>query len=406
MHSKLDQIILLLSYAARSDTKIASMVYERIIRPLLFVLDPEFVHRQTIRTGARLARSPVARRRLRSSFDVQFPELQIEAFGIRFKNPIGLAAGFDKQGYIYPLISDVGFGHMEIGSVSLLPWRGNPSPTLLRLPKDGGLINRPGLNSEGSEVIYHRLRGARFEIPTALNLVKTADPAIAGEEAIEDYLQNFARFYALADFITLNLSCPNTVEGRTFEDPSMLAPFLRKLKEDRVTLAREHGEKPVLVKISPDLIDAELDRVMVLASDHGINGIVIGNTTSRREGLKTPANLLSDFGFGGLSGRPLKRYIQEMVRKVSRRSEGRLAIVACGGVGCDPARHPAEEVWEYLQLGAALVQLHTGLIYRGPSVARTINEGLLNILRREGLPNLGEFFAGRSEAVKKCTTGS
>jgi dihydroorotate dehydrogenase len=334
---------------------------------------------------------------LRRIYNIQHQELRLELFGLKFENPVGLAAGFDKQGYIYRIIADIGFGHMEIGSISLLPWRGNPSPTLLRLPRDWGLINRLGLNSEGADAVKDRLSSARFAIPTGLNLVKTADPAIAGEEAIQDYLQSFVRLYPLADFITLNLSCPNTIEGRTFEDPELLAPFLKRLKDCEVQMARRSKAKPVLVKLSPDLDDNTLDRILDLARDYGLSGCVIANTTNRREELKTPGYILHNFGCGGLSGLPLKKYVQKMVRQVWIKSEGRLPIIACGGVGCDPKKHPAEDVWEYLNLGASLVQLHTGLIYRGPSISKLINNGLREILSKNKLSSLTEFFARRAD---------
>ena len=369
--------------------------YSKIARPLLFSLDPEFTHKQTIRTGAWISRSRLARSILRRTYNIQFPELRVQAMGLEFQNPVGLAAGFDKQAYIYPLIDDIGFGHIEIGSVSLLPWRGNPSPTLLRLPKDGALINRLGLNSEGAEAVARRLATAKLEIPVGINVVKTADPAISGDEAIEDFLQCFARLAPLGNFVTLNLSCPNTAEGRTFEDPEMLVPFLEKLSSLRAPLAADGTTKPVLIKVSPDLDDGRLDEILALARQHGIDGCVVSNTTTRRQNLQTPKKVLDDFGFGGLSGHPLKRYAQEMIGKVFARTKGQFLIVACGGVGCDPATHPAEEVWQYLRLGATLVQLHTGLIYRGPAITSIISRGLHEILKRERFFSLKDFFAQR-----------
>lgn len=377
------------------------MLYTRIARPLLFRLDPEFVHRQTIKTGHLLSKSRLARQLLRRIYSVQFQELQVKAFGLRFANPVGLAAGFDKQGLVYEIIAEIGFGHMEIGSISLCRWPGNPSPTLLRLPKDWGLINRPGLNSEGAEVVHGRLARSHFGIPIGINLVKTADPQIAGEQAIEDYLQNFLKFYAVADFITLNLSCPNTIEGGTFEDPELLAPFLKRVQERVVELAESREKKAILIKLSPDLEDATLSAILDLAAKHGISGCVIANTTARRENLRTPKQILDRFGFGGLSGRPLKPYVRDMVRTVSARTAGRFPIIACGGVGCDPDKHPAEEVWEYLNLGATLVQLHTGLIYCGPSIAGVINKGLVNILKKNNFPSLEAFLASRTGAVER-----
>ena len=332
-------------------------------------------------------------------YDVQFEELAVTAFGLHFKNPVGLAAGFDKHAETFSIIPDLGFGHMEIGSVSLQAWPGNPSPTLLRLPLDRGLINRPGLNSVGAEVVSARLRSARFVVPTALNLVKTADPKITGTEAIEDYVENFARFYSVADYITLNISCPNTAEGQTFEDPAILEPFMKRLRKREAELNTGGAIKPVLLKLSPDLDDKALDNVLEIGTRGSVSGYVIANTTVRREGLKTSASTLAAFGSGGLSGLPLTKYTPSMVRKVWERTGGALPIIAVGGIGCDPTKHPAEVVWDYFNMGASLVQLYTGLIYSGPSIVKTINRGLMDILRRERLSSLSEFFAKRRERL-------
>ncbi len=377
------------------NVQLAEMFYSQIARPILFRLSPEFVHGSTIKIGSLISKSSMACRLLRRIYDVQFPALKVKVWGIEFKNPIGLAAGFDKHGQVHPLMAALGFGHMEIGSVSHRFWAGNPSPTLLRLPQDWGLINRLGLNSVGSEIVCNRLQKLQFQTPLGVNLVKTADPEIAGEEAVTDYFQSFCRFYPVGDFITLNLSCPNTVEGRTFEDPKLLEPFLKKLQQHR--LESSSPFKPVLVKISPDLTDDELDQIMELCQSYEIDGCVIGNTTTRRENLKTPQSVLDSFGFGGVSGKPLKKYVQEMVGKVFRKTGGKFPIVALGGVGCDPEMHPAQEVWEYLNMGATLVQLYTGLIYRGPSLLSVANKGLVDILLQNEISSVGEFLEKRQD---------
>ncbi|MEE2839393.1 MAG: quinone-dependent dihydroorotate dehydrogenase, partial [Acidobacteriota bacterium] len=370
------------------------MLY-RLLRPLLFSMDPEFVHRQTIRLGRTLSRSSPARRLVKRIYGAQWKPLRVRVLGLDFDNPVGLAAGFDKQGELPGIIASLGFGHMEVGSISSRPWPGNPSPTLLRLPVDQGLINYLGLNSEGSEGVQKRLQKVEFRIPTGINLVKTADPEIAGEEAIEDYLDSVGKFYPLADYITLNLSCPNTVEGKSFEHPEFLQPFLSRLQEKRDEMEAGSPAKAFLVKLSPDLDDYRLGRLVELSLEHGIDGFVIGNTTSRREGLRTGQNLMSKFGPGGLSGRPLKKYIEQMIDKVFHLTGGRVPIVACGGVGCDPDEDPAGEVWGYLKRGATLVQMYTGLIYQGPSLVKRINRGLVNILQEEGISDLNEFLKSR-----------
>ncbi len=354
-------------------------------------MDPEFVHRQTIRLGRTLSRSSLARGFIRQVYGAQWNPLRVRVWGLNFENPVGLAAGFDKQGELPDIISALGFGHMEVGSISLRPWPGNPSPTLLRLPGDQGLINYLGLNSDGSEIVRARLERSEFHIPTGINLVKTADPRIAGEEAIQDYLESVARFYPLGDYITLNLSCPNTIEGKSFEDPELLEPFLGQLQE----LKAGSEVKPILVKLSPDLDDSGLDRLLELSQVYDIDGFVIGNTTSRRERLGTPEDILEQFGPGGLSGGPLKKYIEQMIDKVFRRTRGSVPIIACGGVGCNPDEDPAREVWGYLKQGASLVQVYTGLIYRGPSLVKRINRGLVKILQEEGISSLNDFLESR-----------
>jgi dihydroorotate dehydrogenase len=326
-------------------------------------------------------------------FDWQAPELAVDVMGLRFRNPIGLAAGFDKHAEIYPIAPDLGFGHMEIGSVSLLPWRGNPSPTLLRLPRDYGLINRPGLNSHGSRVVAARLEGSTFRIPTGLNLVKTADPAISGDEAIRDYVSVIEQFRRTGAFITLNLSCPNSADGRSFEDAALFTRLMAAI--DKSTWRSGDSTGRLLVKFSPDLDFAVLDSLIEIAESYTVSGYVISNTTARRDSLTTPREVLNRFGTGGLSGAPLKRYTMAMLEHVAGRVDGSRVLIACGGVGCDPTLDPANEVWEYLTAGASLVQLHTGLIYSGPSIVSRINKGLVRILEQVGVSSLTDFLANR-----------
>ena len=373
------------------------MLYTRLLRPVLFSFDPEKVHHRTLQLGQALSRSAFASRLIRRWYQVKTEGLGVRVWGLDFKNPLGLPGGFDKQGWLHPVIAALGFGHMEVGSVSLRPWAGNASPTLLRLPRDWALINRLGLNSDGAEAVYGRLAGTTFQTMTGINLVKTADPSIAGDQAVEDYVEDFKTFYDVAHFITLNLSCPNTCEGKTFEDPEMLEPFLGKIQEFRL---RSDSRKPVLIKLSPDLDDAGLDRVLALVEGHEMDGIVVGNATARHDCLVHPTAMEKVFQGSGLSGLPLKKYIAPMVEKVFSRTQGRIPVVACGGIGCDPTKHPAEEVWDYLRLGATLVQTYTGLIYQGPSLPRKILRELPRILKRNGFSSMNEFLEARGSSRK------
>lgn len=365
------------------------MFYSELVRPLLFKLDPERVHRRTIGLGRRLSRWSAGRTALRRFASWQSPKLSMELLGLTFRNPVGLAAGFDKHAEIYPLIADLGFGHMEIGSVSLRPWPGNPSPTLLRLPLDHGLINRPGLNSHGAEAVAARIGAAGFEIPTGINLVKTADPRIVSDEAIQDYAAVVEKFRQTGAFITLNLSCPNSADGRTFEDPELFSRLMAAV--DKSVWPSANSPRRLFIKLSPDLESPILNRLLEIAESFQVSGYVIANTTVRRELLKTPAPVLARFGPGGLSGAPIRPYTRAMVQHVARRVDRRRVLIACGGIGCDPKSDPSAEVWEYLNLGASMVQIHTGLIYSGPSIVGRINRGLVRILDRIGVSSLSEY---------------
>jgi len=367
--------------------------YSGAVRPLLFRLDPEFVHRSTIAFGRYLSRSSASRTALRRFANWQSPELRLELLGLVFRNPVGLAAGFDKHAEVYPLMADLGFGHMEIGSVSLRSWPGNPSPTLLRLPRDHGLINRLGLNSVGADAVAARLDGARFEIPTGLNLVKTADPGIASEDAIQDYVGVVERFRRTGSFVTLNLSCPNSGDGRTFEEPERFARLMEAIGQSAWRQTDSSGR--MFVKLSPDLDHPVVDRLLEIAESFQVSGYVIANTTVRRESLKTPVSVLNHFGRGGLSGAPVKPYTRALLQYIAGRVDRARVLIACGGIGCDPACDPAEEVWEYLNLGASMVQMYTGLIYSGPFTVGRINRGLAQILRRRGISSLAEYLGNR-----------
>jgi dihydroorotate dehydrogenase len=341
------------------------MVYELLLRPALFALDAETAHERTL---ALLARVGPALRPLRARLPaVDHPRLARTVWGLHFPNPVGLAAGFDKQAACLDAWEALGFGFVEVGTVTARPQPGNPRPRLFRLPADGALVNRLGFNSDGAERVARRLAATgRRRIPVGVNLGKSGEVPL--EAAVGDYLASFERLAPLADYVVVNVSSPNTPGLRDLQ----AAPRLRTLVESLVACnrtlppGRAGRPRPILVKLSPDLDDASLDAALDAALGAGAEGVVATNTTLRRDGLRTPGAEP-----GGLSGRPLAARSREVVARVHRRTAGRVPIVGVGGI-FSPADARA-----MLEAGATLVQVYTGLVYGGPLTPARICRGLL-----------------------------
>ena len=280
-------------------------------------------------------------------------------FGLTFKNPVGLAAGFDKNGEHIDVLTDLGFGFVEVGSVTARPAVGNPKPRLFRIPQDGGLINRMGLNNHGVAETAHRLSQSRRDIPIFVNIAKSPDPTIEGQEAIDDYIASIIGVHEHADVIVLNISCPNSGDGRTFEDPEWLKPLLKAVHN---TLSPTG--KPWLVKVSPDLDESSLSTVVGIAVECGVYGFTATNTTVSRDGLVTSSTQLKEIGPGGLSGAPLHQRALNTVRTIRGLTD--LPIIGVGGI------RTGIEAKAFLDEGASLVQMYTGFIYGGPGTVKKI----------------------------------
>jgi dihydroorotate dehydrogenase len=335
-----------------------------LIRALLFRLDPELAHGitlQLIRLAGALA--PV-RALLRAWFAV--PPRPVEAFGLKFQNLIGLAAGFDKDGLGWRGLACLGFGHIEVGTVTPLPQPGNPRPRLFRLVEERGLINRMGFPGRGANYVARHLRGSRPSgLVLGVNLGKSKDTPL--EEAARDYLSLMQTFAPLADYLAINVSSPNTLGLRSLQARDSLGDLLALLTEQRRAQMQQLGHPlPLLVKLAPDLTDEELDDALYAILSTGMDGVIATNTTTSREGLQTPLAREA----GGLSGVPLRQRSTEMIRQIHTRTQGKLPIIGVGGVS------NAEDVKEKLDAGAALVQLYTGLIYEGPGLVQKILRGL------------------------------
>lgn len=345
------------------------MSYDRLVRPLLFRLDPETAHHLAIRMlRLGLGLGPL-RGRVRSQNLATDPDLVVRTLGLRFPSPLGLAAGFDKNGYLPTLIRDLGFGFIEVGSVTARPWPGNPRPRLFRLPGERALVNRMGLGNHGAGVITARLTRGRHAvgIPVLINVAKTPDPAIEGEAGIQDYVTTILRVMGVADAVVLNVSCPNTEDGRTFEDPSLLDDLLRAARE----VLPAGTLPPLLVKLSGDLDAGRLREVLAITGAHAVDGIVAINTSVDRSLVSgVPAHELDAIGRGGLSGAPLKARARATVAAIRQQVGDDLPVIGVGGV------ETAEDARALREEGATLVEAYTGFVYGGPGFARRVARGL------------------------------
>jgi dihydroorotate dehydrogenase len=336
----------------------AGQAYERFVKPILFSLSAEAAHDLAIR-NLRAASALPSGLRLLERFKP--PPKPKTVFGLTFPNPIGLAAGFDKNGVAIPAWAALGFGFVEVGTVTAKAQPGNPKPRIFRYPEQGALINRLGFNNDGAEIVAARLRELRESsrwpaIPVGINIGKSKITPL--EEAVTDYLYSFRLLSPLADYIVLNVSSPNTPGLRSLQEHEALEQLLRAVREENQT-----SLKPVLLKIAPDLSLSELEQIVATSEQNGISGIIATNTTLDHSSVPAARNQT-----GGLSGRPLREKSTEFVRAITSRS--RLPVIASGGI------FDAESAREKLEAGAQLLQVYTGYVYRGPGLLREIVESL------------------------------
>ncbi|CAL9366206.1 Dihydroorotate dehydrogenase (quinone) [Actinosynnema sp. ALI-1.44] len=339
------------------------MVYKSVVRNVLFRMhggDAERIHETTLR--ALSAVSPLAKAVRRE------PAAERTVFGVRFPNPVGLAAGLDKNGRALPAWGALGFGFVEVGTVTRHPQPGNPKPRLFRLRDSEAIINRMGFNNDGALELANRLdRLGPLSVPLGISLGKSKVTPV--EEAVEDYRASLRALYRHGDYFAVNISSPNTPGLRSLQDRGALTELLSALDETSGELAGAGRRKPLLVKIAPDLTDQAIGEVLEVCAAHGVAGLIATNTTLSRDGL-APADQPRAGEAGGLSGRPLAVRAREVVRFVSRETDGRLPIIGVGGIfGADDAK-------AMFDAGASLVQVYTGFIYEGPGLVRRIVRAL------------------------------
>ncbi|AFZ68898.1 quinone-dependent dihydroorotate dehydrogenase [Deinococcus peraridilitoris] len=357
------------------------MPYRRLLKPLLFRLDAENAHHLTLRGLSSAQRLSAGRALLAALYAVPASKrLESHLWDLRFPSPVGLAAGLDKNAQAVDALSRIGLGFLEVGTVTPRPQAGNERPRLFRLPEDKALINRMGFNNEGAQAMARRLAAfVCHPVPVGVNIGKNKDTP--NEQAAEDYRECLRELYAYGDFFVVNVSSPNTPGLRSLQGGGELLGLLRAvLQEADVQRVRQLQHKPVLVKIAPDLDDDALQTTVNAVRAAGVQGIIVSNTTLSREGLSSPHRQQA----GGLSGQPLRERSTALVRRVYALTQGALPIVASGGV------FSAQDAYEKIRAGASLVEIYTALIYEGPEVLRSINEGLEALLQRNGFDNVAQ----------------
>lgn len=332
-------------------------------------MPPERAHHFTFGLVKLLHRIPGVGAINRALFQVKHPKLERELFGIRFPNPVGLAAGFDKDAKLFRELGNYGFGFIEIGTLTPVGQPGNPQPRMFRLKEDTALINRMGFNNGGTVEAIERLKVDRGNLIIGGNIGK--NKVTPNEEATSDYEQCFEALFPYVDYFVVNVSSPNTPNLRALQDKEPLTALLMRLQE----LNNEKElRKPILLKIAPDLTDEQLDDIVDIVAETKIDGVIATNTTIDRSGLKMPESELEDIGAGGLSGTPVRERSTEVIRYLYQKSNGSFPIIGVGGV------YTAKDALEKLEAGASLVQIYTGFIYEGPATVKRINKGLIKAL--------------------------
>lgn len=351
-----------------------AVIYSHILRPLLFYAthrDPELAHTAAMKLLIAVSNTPPLLNRLRRTWGVEDTALERTVFGVHFPNPVGLAAGFDKDGVALPALAALGFGHIEVGTVTWHAQPGNPRPRIVRLPESRAMINRMGFNNQGAPALAARLRRLpQLSIPVGISLGKSRRTLL--ESAIEDYCASLRVLYPYSDYFAINISSPNTPGLRSLQERDQLEALLAALQREATTnkstdygVLQPRSPRPLLVKISPDLSEAAMLEVLEVCIAHNVSGIIATNTTISREGLSVDVNQE-----GGLSGRPLAETARRIVGFISRETGGRMPIIGVGGI------FNAEDARRMLDAGASLIQVYTGFIYEGPALARNINLGL------------------------------
>ncbi|HVM76960.1 MAG TPA: quinone-dependent dihydroorotate dehydrogenase [Candidatus Paceibacterota bacterium] len=356
-------------------------MYERILKPIFFKLDPERVHDFFVEFGHMLGNFRWGRAIVSLFCRYDNPALHTEVLGIKFRNPIGLAAGFDKDVNLTNIMPAVGFGFMEVGAVTRWPYEGNQGLRLARLPADQSLIVYYGLKNIGAEAVESKIRhGLKFTFPVGLNIAKTNRADIKGKRSVEDYIETYRMLASYFSYVTINVSCPNAQDGCTFQDPAMLDDLLG-------AFSHEKKHCPIFIKISTHLTTSETSEIVAVVNKYPfVDGFVVGNLSKRRHEIdfKSSPEELNRIPNGGISGKPVKDLSTNLIRHIYKSTGGRYTIIGLGGI------FTADDAYEKIKAGASLVQIITGLIYGGPLAVKRIKKGLVKLLQKDGYTTISE----------------
>ncbi|SOS47134.1 quinone-dependent dihydroorotate dehydrogenase [Tenacibaculum dicentrarchi] len=341
-------------------------MYKQLIRPILFLFDPEKIHYFTFSVVKTVSKIPFVSSIFRSMYQVNDKKLERNLFGLTFKNPVGLAAGFDKNAVLYNELANFGFGFVEIGTVTPKGQAGNPKKRLFRLKDDQGIINRMGFNNEGLEVAIEQLKKNKGKIIIGGNIGKNTDTT--PENYTEDYVTCFKGLHPYVDYFVLNVSCPNVGSHAKLDDVSYLKELITEVQ---VLNNKEVKQKPILLKIAPDLNNQQLDEIIELVAQTKIDGVIASNTSVNRGNLKASKERLTEIGNGGVSGQPVKDRSTKVIKYLADNSNKSFPIIGVGGI------HSKKDALEKIDAGASLVQIYTGFIYQGPSLVKRINKAIL-----------------------------
>jgi len=351
-------------------------LYKRVLKPIFFHQDPEEVHDRMTAVGVWFSHYRLGRMLTSALFAYEHPILEQEVLGITFKNPIGLSAGFDKNAELTDILPAVGFGFAEVGSITGEYCPGNPKPRLWRMKNSQGLVVYYGLKNDGCETIAERLQGKHFAIPIGVSVAMTnCEATMDIATAIADYAKAFNVMEPIGDYVTVNISCPNTVGGQPFINPEHLDRLF-------VTLDAIPTKKPIFIKLSPDLTETALDELLAVLKKHRVHGIICTNLTKKRNNPHIQDDDVSEKG--GMSGKVVQELSDDMLAHIYKKAGNHFVLIGSGGV------FTAEDAYRKIKLGASLIQMITGMIFEGPQVISQINQGLVALLKRDGFANISE----------------